>query len=102
MVKGSGWSVVEITAILCGAGASPPLGAVKLKVLRESSTPAAGGLMVSENDLVAVALVLSVARITNENAPAAWGVPVKVPAALSSETPAGRVPESTAQVTGGD
>src|SRR5712671_6499215 len=102
MVNCSGWSPLEITAMLCGAGVSPPLGAVKFRVLRASSTPAAAGLIVSENDLVTVALVLSVARITNEKAPAAVGVPLKVPAAPSSKRPAGRVPESTSQVMGGD
>src|SRR5260370_11382525 len=88
--------------MLCGAGVSPPLGALKFRVLRESSTPAAAGLIVSENDLVTVALGLSVARITNQKAPAAVGVPLKVPAAPSSKRPAGRAPESTAQVLGGD
>src|SRR6266436_880080 len=87
--------------MLCGAGVSPPLGAVKFRVLRESSTPAAAGLIVSENDFVSVALVLSVARITNEKAPAACGVPLKVPATPSSKRPAGKVPESSVHVTGG-
>ena len=71
-------------------------------MLKESSTPAAAVLIVSENDFVTVALVLSVARMTNEKAPAAWGVPVNVPAEGSSEMPVGRVPESIAQVMGGD
>src|SRR5438270_12762140 len=101
MVKGSGWSPVEITAKLCGGGVSPPLAALKFRALKESSTPAAEGLIVSANDFVAVVFVLSVARITNEKAPAACGVPVNVPAALSSERPGGRVQESTVQLTGG-
>src|SRR5580704_16241101 len=101
MVNCSDWPVVEITATLCGAGASPPPGAVKLRVFAESNALTPAGLIVSENGLVVVALMLSVTRMANEKVPAACGVPLKVPPAPSSDRPPGRVPESRVQVSGG-
>src|SRR5260370_41872034 len=90
-----------MTARFCGAGASPPLRALKVRVLEENSRRPPAGLTVIENDLVVVALRLSVARMTNENAPAASGVPVKAPVAGSSKRPSGGFPESRVQVRGG-
>src|SRR5258708_31701067 len=87
--------------MVSGRGWTPPPGAVNIKIPRGRRPPAAAGLIVSENDFVSVALVLSVARITNEKAPSACGVPLKVPAAPSSKRPAGKVPESRVHVTGG-
>src|SRR6185436_5651243 len=99
MVNDSACAAGVIRARLWGAGASPPASPKKSRVVAEIST-GASTLTVSEKDLVTVTLLLSVTRMTNEDVPALCGVPLITPVDGLSVRPAGRVPESSAQMRG--
>ena len=58
------------------------------------------GLMVRSNDLVPVALAVSVTRTVKVNVPAAVGVPLSTPPVLS-ESPPGAAPPTIAQLVYG-
>src|SRR5437867_7694464 len=97
MVNCSACAAGVISATLCCAGGSPPAGAAKASEFAEIST-GAEAVTVSVNDLVTVALTLSVTRMTNGNVPAACGAPLSAPVDGLSVRPVGKLPESTGQV----